>query len=235
MLRCKRFLPMILAVVVLISISCSNVIAQSLEVAFTDIKLFLNGKRIDKEILVVNGTSYLPVRAISEALGLEVNWNGNENSIYLKSQIINGNDAVAKEFGILDKLQAENTELKDRLANVTARKLEGKWEGTYGSATREFGVTLTFFEPLNGLRTAEFSFYPLKQSSGLQSGKFLVKIEENPEIRQVELKAMDWIQQPSNYVMVDMIGTISGDYLNGVVTTENGALVGKFCAKFKEK
>lgn len=47
--------------------------------------MFLDGNKVDKQVLAVDGSSYLPVRAISESLGLEVVWNGEERAIYLSN------------------------------------------------------------------------------------------------------------------------------------------------------
>ena len=64
---------------------------QTLTALFDDIKVFLYGYELELtdandnpvEPFIVDGTTYLPVRAISEALGLAVDWDGDTNSIYL--------------------------------------------------------------------------------------------------------------------------------------------------------
>lgn len=115
----KKGLSLLLITIIFISLS-GNVIATNIEAVFTDIKLFLNGNRVDKEILAVDGSSYLPVRAISETLGLEVKWNDEEKAIYLSGNesVRNGDDDIAKEFEILDKLEKENKELKEEIAKL---------------------------------------------------------------------------------------------------------------------
>lgn len=69
---------------------------EMLEAWFSDIKIFVNGAKIDPkdangnsvEPFIVNGTTYLPVRAIGEALGKEVSWDGATNSVYLADKKI---------------------------------------------------------------------------------------------------------------------------------------------------
>lgn len=77
-----------LIIVTIVSILLCGSIAyaadsQPIQAFLTDIKLYLNGDRVDKEVIVIDGTSYLPVRAISEALELEVKWVGDTRTIYL--------------------------------------------------------------------------------------------------------------------------------------------------------
>lgn len=79
-------------------------------------KLFLNGTRIDKQIVVIDNTSYLPLRALAEALGLEVEWNAQENSILLTGNVTNTNADLAVQQEIVEALQKENKELKAELA-----------------------------------------------------------------------------------------------------------------------
>ena len=63
-----------------------------------------NGKDVD--IYIINGTTYLPVRAISESLGVKVAWDDADNSVYLGkhklypnvSDEINDNLMLMKEY-----------------------------------------------------------------------------------------------------------------------------------------
>lgn len=66
---------------------------RTLTVDYTDIKIELDGTQITPtdangnavEPFAVNGTTYLPVRAVSNALGLNVNWNSSTNTVELTS------------------------------------------------------------------------------------------------------------------------------------------------------
>lgn len=65
--------------------------SETLEAWYSDIKIFVNGTKINPtdangnivEPFIVNGTTYLPVRAVGEALGKEVSWDGTTSSVYL--------------------------------------------------------------------------------------------------------------------------------------------------------
>jgi hypothetical protein len=62
---------------------------RNLSAAYSDIEIVLNGglltpKDVNGKIVdpfIVNGTTYLPVRAISEGLGLNVEWDGNNKTV----------------------------------------------------------------------------------------------------------------------------------------------------------
>ncbi len=73
----------------------------------SDIKLYLNGNRVDKEVIIVDGTSYLPVRAVSEALGLEVQWDGNNRTIYLS----NDDTSKSKTWDVTGKWDYDGNKL----------------------------------------------------------------------------------------------------------------------------
>lgn len=84
----------------------------------SDIRLFLNGTRIDKEIININGTSYLPLRAISESLELDVDWNGKSKRIDLKPI---QKENLSVENDLLDILSEKNKTLETE--NETLKEL----------------------------------------------------------------------------------------------------------------
>ena len=59
---------------------------------YNNIKISLNGQTVTPkdangntvEPFAINGTTYLPVRAVGDALGLDVNWDGNTKTVYLE-------------------------------------------------------------------------------------------------------------------------------------------------------
>lgn len=52
---------------------------------FRDIKIVVDGKEVSTsaEPFIYNGTTYLPIRAVGEAVGKEVTWNAGTNTVYL--------------------------------------------------------------------------------------------------------------------------------------------------------
>jgi len=64
---------------------------KTLQAVFSGIKIYVDGVKITPkdpkgnvvEPFVVDGTTYLPVREVAEALGKDVNWDGSTQSVYI--------------------------------------------------------------------------------------------------------------------------------------------------------
>lgn len=79
------------AVTALIGTANATVGRQTVEVDYNDIKVTLDGQAVALvdangsavEPFSIDGTTYLPVRAVSNALGLDVNWDGATSTVIL--------------------------------------------------------------------------------------------------------------------------------------------------------
>ncbi|AFC29453.1 stalk domain-containing protein [Paenibacillus mucilaginosus] len=54
--------------------------------AASDLKLFVNGKPSPSVVENINGSSYVPLRAVAEMLGAEVKWNGDSRTIHIDAK-----------------------------------------------------------------------------------------------------------------------------------------------------
>lgn len=85
----KKITKLIVAAICLAAFSASAAfasnVARTITVYYQDIKMYVDGQRVNtsSEPFIYNGSTYLPVRAISEALGEEVYWDGNTKSVYI--------------------------------------------------------------------------------------------------------------------------------------------------------
>lgn len=85
----KRIQKVLIAVVCLMAFSCTAVgaatIAKNITVYYRDIKIVVDGikENPDAEPFIYNGTTYLPVRAVSEALGENVEWDDTTSTVYI--------------------------------------------------------------------------------------------------------------------------------------------------------
>ena len=81
----------------IISVSLSafaGTVEKQIKVVYNDIKISINGKQITPkdangntvEPFSYNGTVYLPVRAISQALGSSVSWNADTNTVSIEAK-----------------------------------------------------------------------------------------------------------------------------------------------------
>jgi len=72
----------------------ADAIEQYVNVSYNNIKVYVDNEAIELkdasgdivEPFIYNGTTFLPVRAISEALGKEVRWDGDTQSVYIGEQ-----------------------------------------------------------------------------------------------------------------------------------------------------
>lgn len=84
-----------MAIMVILSFSMDSSFAQAIkkniEVVYSDIKVVIDGKQIEPknsngetvEPFLYEGTTYLPVRAISEGLGKQVSWDQNTKTVFI--------------------------------------------------------------------------------------------------------------------------------------------------------
>lgn len=58
---------------------------RNISATFRNIKIVVDGKQVSTsaEPFIYNGTTYLPIRAVGEAVGKEVTWNAETNTVYL--------------------------------------------------------------------------------------------------------------------------------------------------------
>lgn len=93
----KKILTLILALSLLLSLGttafAAEVTTKQAELYYREIKILIDGKELipqdvngeSTEPFIIEGTTYLPVRAVASALGLKVEWNGKTNTISLSS------------------------------------------------------------------------------------------------------------------------------------------------------
>jgi len=70
-------------------------VVTGIDIYVDDIKLYptdVNGQPV--EVFVYNGTTYLPVRAVSNALGLNVAWDGTTSSVFVGEHAADNKPAV---------------------------------------------------------------------------------------------------------------------------------------------
>lgn len=84
-----------IVIVFIISVTCCIVFAatreQSIQVVFDNIKILFNGDEIELkdaagnevEPFIYNGTTYVPIRAVSDALNKDVNWDSENNTVLI--------------------------------------------------------------------------------------------------------------------------------------------------------
>ncbi|MDO4301126.1 MAG: stalk domain-containing protein [Clostridia bacterium] len=95
---------------------------QTIEAIFGKIKLVVNGQNINNETLLYNGTTYLPIRAIGEAIGAEVAYDAKSYTATLTTPSASVSDSSSTYWANKVYILATNTSIdanKLIISNVT--------------------------------------------------------------------------------------------------------------------
>lgn len=107
--------------------------SRNVRVDYSDIKLVINGETVTPkdgdgnvvEPFTIDGTTYLPVRAVANALGMDVSWNGNTNTVTLTG----GVDDVSGDY--IGKAKAKEVALDHAgltYSDVSFVRVELDWD-----------------------------------------------------------------------------------------------------------
>jgi hypothetical protein len=102
----------------------ASAVTRNISVTYRNIRLVVNGEHVTPrdgngnivEPFIFDGTTYLPIRAVGQALGQDVRWDGNTSTIYIGS----GGDGAVVRHSWLDHMQHLNHQQSGSNANVTS-------------------------------------------------------------------------------------------------------------------
>lgn len=86
---------------------------DKIDVLKNDIKVVVNGKEVIADNFLYNDTTYLPMRAIGEALGEKVNYDATSNTAYIGERVDNLNIDQNTGFRVVDY-----KEIKSQYPNI---------------------------------------------------------------------------------------------------------------------
>ena len=94
--RHSRLLVFVLAAVLFVAaaVPAYAALASKTISVFSGVRIFVDGAELrptdvkgnDVETFIYEGTTYVPLRAVGEALGAEVSWNGETKTVYLNTE-----------------------------------------------------------------------------------------------------------------------------------------------------
>ncbi len=104
-MKFQRIKDMVCGALIASMVLCSGTVAfakvanMSIPVAYNNIKIVVDGKQLstNKEPFTYEGTTYLPVRAVAEAVGMDVNWDGTTKTVTLNNGNSGGQNTVSEK------------------------------------------------------------------------------------------------------------------------------------------
>ena len=152
----KGLIILVVALALLMNTALGQAVTQTIQVVYNSVNLTVNGQKIEADNILCNGTTYVPLRAVAEALGKEVVWDGNTNTASINDKaetakvirVVDGDTLVVNFQGQEEKIRligvdtsesvhpdvSKNVEEGKIASNFTKDKLEGK------DVTLEFDV-----------------------------------------------------------------------------------------------
>jgi hypothetical protein len=154
----KRFqviLVCFLAAVLFISaftvLAATNTI--NISVTYRDIKLYVDGELITPkdannnvvEPFIYNGTTYLPIRAIGEALGKDVEWEGSTNSVFIGAKAFNTNELSFNRIVYIISPEEEQGVGLEETKTAELKKILQKYTWTQANDIDPIGFQSNFY------------------------------------------------------------------------------------------
>lgn len=154
-----------------------------IEAVYNNIKIVVDGREIhpNSEPFISDGTTYLPVRDVSEALGKEVYWDGPNYTVY-----------IGQMNGSLDypsALLSDVDNIGDKFYKVGTNELTDNYGNTYSYAYYSSHGFSQTFETLLNMKYKRFraTLYVPKGCDRTSTTKVIIKTDEkivytSPEI-----------------------------------------------------
>jgi len=138
----KKVGVLLISLSLLISTSYAASLKKTIDIYYDNIKIYVNNSLIDPkdgtgkpvEPFIYEGTTYLPVRAVAEALDKEVIWDGNTKSVYLNDKKVVDQSMVwlndLEYFNLQVEspankwIKLENDSFKDATGNFCSRAIQ---------------------------------------------------------------------------------------------------------------
>lgn len=91
------------------SVALADSISTQIEAVYNNIKIVVNGEQITPkdgngntvDPFIYNGTTYLPVRAVAEALNKKVDWNASDNSVLITDEKSDNIDVYVDHHAVI--------------------------------------------------------------------------------------------------------------------------------------
>jgi hypothetical protein len=111
------------------------------------------------------------------------------------------------------------------LPALAAEKIDGVWEGAYVCGQGKTALTLTLDGDADGRVAGTFAFGPRSDNPGVPRGRYVVEgnIDSSGHFT---LRGVRWMEQPTDYAMVDLKGRAYTSSRPGEQDVLKGTLTG---------
>lgn len=164
MIKNKKIVSTLAIMLILSTVVIASSRIANIKVVYDNIKIVVDGKEVNfgldsegKKIepFIYNGTTYLPVRAVGEAVGKEVSWDQSSKTVFLGSAAVNNNftqvnieekdlintlDAFNKTSHVYVYKSGKNKGIELQLYNKTETNINYNLEGKYTNISCLVGV-----------------------------------------------------------------------------------------------
>ena len=167
----QRLQGMVIGALIVVVIGCASAwakdAAETITAVYRNIKLVVDGVLVEPkdvngnvvEPFIYNGTTYLPVRAVGQAFNKQIEWDGENNTVYLGGEV----DKPAKELTLWNRSYIECSETNKVGFKESQAETYIEWDSGYGGdevASRRYRKIATIKYPLNALaKSVKGEFY----------------------------------------------------------------------------
>ncbi len=186
---------------------CSNGITafaqsgtQKIDAVYNNIKIVVDGKEVSTstEPFIYNGTTYLPVRAIGEALGKDVSWDSATNTVYIGSEKTNASTEANKVIYDSNGIKVTYTGLSvNNFGEININlNIENNTDKNYTFQVSDFSLNDIMFEPIfscdvvSGKKAVDGIYLPLWSLNDIGISK--AEEIENVEFSLHIFNSKDW-------------------------------------------
>lgn len=171
----KRLQGLVAGVLIGATVTGTGVFAYTnyIEAVYKDIRIVVDGKEVhtDTEPFISEGTTYLPVRAVAEALDKPVYWDGPNYTVY-----------IGENFGTLEYPSATINDVDnigDRFYDVGSDKLTDNYGNNYSYALNAGSNGTRTFQTLLNMKYKKFkcTLYVPKGCTSDRTAKILIKTD----------------------------------------------------------
>jgi len=173
-------------------------IKETAELVYNNIKITLNGEEVEPkdvngntvEPFIIDGTTYLPVRAIAGALGIDVDWDGETNTVILNEKTEEkslGNTLLAAfeeeaktDKNVLEIAEALMTNEAIKFAGGAMPVEEGLLSGFDNTEIKGFKSGAVFMPMIGSI---PFVGYVFELEDESKTEEFIANLEANANLR----------------------------------------------------